>query len=101
MLILAESLKEIRFSQLMEVYSDSIAQAASRWKELPPGLALQLAEQDQYQYLREVFFPTRGAVCAIWEGMLRPCGWSHTGMAFLWKRWKPHLLSGKTAMHPV
>ena len=67
MLVLTHSLRELRFGELMAVYIDSIAEAASDWPDLPPGLACQLAEQDVYQYLKDVFFPTQGAVCALWE----------------------------------
>ena len=67
MLVIAKSLRELRFGELMEVYSDSIGEAASDWPDLPRGLALQLAEQDMYQYLKTVFFTTPGALYAIWE----------------------------------
>ena len=67
MLILAQSLRELRFAELMEVYADSNREKASDWPDLPPMFALQLAEQDSYQYLKDVFFPTPGALCAVWE----------------------------------
>ena len=67
MLIIANSLRELRFGELMEVYADSNAKKASDWPNLPRGFALQLAEQDFRQYLNDVFFRTPGAVCAIWE----------------------------------
>ena len=46
MLILARSLRELRFSELMEVYADSNLEKAENWPDLPRGLALQLAEQE-------------------------------------------------------
>ena len=67
MLILATSLRQLRFGDLMEVYADSNEEKASDWPNLPHGYALTLAEQDFRQYLVEVFFPTPGAVCAVWE----------------------------------
>lgn len=67
MLILAHSLRDLRFGALMEVYADSNEEKASDWPNLPRGHALTLAEQDFRQYLQEVFFPTVGALCAVWE----------------------------------
>ena len=67
MLIIAKSLRDLRFSELMQVYGQSNREAAQEWKNLPPMFALELAEQDFRQYLQEVFFRTPGAVCCIWE----------------------------------
>lgn len=67
MLVLAHSLRELRFGELMTVYADSNLEAASGRSNLSAAFALQLAEQDLYQYLRDVFFPTSGALCAVWE----------------------------------
>ena len=67
MLILARSLRELRFSELMEVYADSNLEKAEDWSDLPRGFALQLAEQEFRQYLQEVFFAVTGAVCAVWQ----------------------------------
>ncbi len=67
MLILAHSLRELRFGELMRVYEDANLESAQQWKHLPQGFALQLAEQEFRQYLQEVFFATPGALCAIWE----------------------------------
>jgi len=67
MLILAKSLHQIRFGELMQVYADSNGEKASDWPDLPKGFALMQAEQDFRQYLEEVFFRTPSAVCAIWE----------------------------------
>ena len=67
MLILAHSLRDLRFSVLMEVYAQSTEETAMQWPNLPRGYALTLAEQDFRQYLQEVFFPTDGALCAVWE----------------------------------
>ena len=67
MLILATSLRQLRFGELMEVYADSNEEKASDWPNLPRGYALTLAEQDFRQYFAEVFFPIPDAVCAVWE----------------------------------
>lgn len=67
MLNVARSLKDLRFSELMQVYAQSNLEAAEKRKNLPPMFALQLAEQDFRQYLQEVFFPTPGAYLCIWE----------------------------------
>lgn len=67
MMILAHSLQDLRFGALMEVYADSNEEKASDWPNLPRGYALTLAEQDFRQYLQEVFFPTDGALYAVWE----------------------------------
>ena len=67
MLLLAHSLRDLRFGELMEVYAQSNEETAMQWPNLPRGYALTLAEQDLRQYLREVFFPTAGALCAVWE----------------------------------
>lgn len=67
MLMIARSLKELRFGELMEVYADSNREKAEDWPDLPPLFALQLAEQDFRQYLQEVFFKIPGAICAVLE----------------------------------
>lgn len=67
MLIIAKSLRDLRFSELMQVYGQSNREAAQERKNLPPMFALELAEQDFRQYLQQVFFRTPGAVCCIWE----------------------------------
>ena len=67
MLTLATSLCQIRLNELMEVYADSNREKATDWPNLPPLFALEVAEQDHRQYLREVFFQTPGAILAVWE----------------------------------
>lgn len=68
MLIIARRLSALSFSALMDVYEEGNREnAAQIWPDMPPEQALQMAEQEFYQYLREVFFPTPGAVYAIWE----------------------------------
>lgn len=67
MLLIAKSLKDLHFRQLMDVYGESVAREAAKQRDCSHGLALQLAEQDMYHYLKEVFFRTPGAICAVWQ----------------------------------
>lgn len=68
MLLLARSLRELSFGKLMEVYIEgNLENGADLWPQLPENERQIRAEQDFYQYLREVFFNTAGAVYAIWE----------------------------------
>lgn len=60
MLYLAKTLKQLQFGKLMEVYLEGNLEKAAE-------AGLLQAEQDFYQYLKECFFPTDGAVYAIWE----------------------------------
>lgn len=61
MLLLARSLKELKFASLMEVYIEGNLEKAE------DGISLLDAEQDFYQYLQQVFFAQNGAVYCIWE----------------------------------
>lgn len=68
MLIIAEKLHTLSFSSLMEIYEEGNREKArEQWPDLPPEFALQMAEQEFYQYLRESFFTTKGAVYAVWR----------------------------------
>lgn len=68
MLILAHSLRELRFGALMGVYLQGNQEKAERdYPEEPAGAGLRLAEEDFYRYLRECFFRTPGAAYAVWE----------------------------------
>ena len=67
MLLMATKMNMLAFSSLMEVYEESNRENASDlWPDLQPEAALAMGEQAFYQYLREVFFRTPGAVYAIW-----------------------------------
>lgn len=67
MLYFAKRLCELDFGQLMEVYTQSNRENGDlRYSQLPAGERMLRAEQDFYQYLRECFFPTTGAVYALW-----------------------------------
>lgn len=68
MLILATKLHEISFAGLMAVYEEGNREnGALMHPELPENQQILNAEQSFYQYLQESFFPTKGAVYAIWE----------------------------------
>lgn len=68
MLIIAESMRELSFGKLMEVYAEgNLENGRDLWPELPEGQQLLHAEQAFYQYLTEVFYRTSGAAYAIME----------------------------------
>ena len=67
MLTLAVSLRMLRFSELMEVYSETNSKEAENRFGDPAGFGLQQVEQDFRAYLQHVFFRTKGAVYALWE----------------------------------
>ena len=68
MLKIAKTMKELSFSALMEVYLEGNREnGKDSYPEEPEGSQLMLAEQDFYNYLTQVFFPTEGAVYLIWE----------------------------------
>ena len=67
MLYLATKLREVNFSALMGVYEEGNREnGALVHPGLPQGQQILRAEQSFHQYLKEVFFPTAGAVYAIW-----------------------------------
>lgn len=67
MLHIAYSLKTLDFRQLMAVYEEgNLKNGAEFWPDLPAGLQLLRAEQDFYQYIKECFFSTEGAIYALW-----------------------------------
>ena len=68
MLLVARKLKELSFGKLMEVYAEgNLDNGQELWPDEPPFRQQMLAEQDFYDYLRQVFFITPGAVYAIWQ----------------------------------
>ena len=68
MLLIAEKMKELSFSMLMEVYLEGNMEKASEdWPHLPEAFGLQQAELDFYLYLKDVFFNTPGASCSVWQ----------------------------------
>lgn len=67
MLIIVDTMKDLNFRQLMDVYEElNMEQGRLLFPRESPAQWPLLAEQDFYQYLRECFFPTPGAVYAIW-----------------------------------
>jgi GNAT superfamily N-acetyltransferase len=67
MLYLADKLSRLTFSQLMAVYAESNRENAEEfWPELSENERLLRAEEAFYQYLKESFFKTSGAVYAMW-----------------------------------
>lgn len=68
MLYLAHSLSQLHFGSLMAVYGESNRENGREfWPEEPEMRQIQLAEEDFYRYLEQVFFQTPGAVYAVWE----------------------------------
>jgi GNAT superfamily N-acetyltransferase len=68
MLLWFKSVKDLDFRRLMSVYEEgNLENAADRYPDLPPLQGIMQAEQDFYQFLREIFFPTEGAAYAVWE----------------------------------
>ena len=68
MLIIAKKMRDLDFGQLMEIYIEGNLE---KGKELAPeeteARQIALGEQEFYQYLKQVFFRTLGAVYAVWE----------------------------------
>lgn len=68
MLKIVHSMGQIRFSQLMEVYAEGNRKTAcEQYPHLSENEGIMRVEQAFYQYLRECFFGTPGAVYAIWD----------------------------------
>ena len=68
MLTVANRLSQLHFGSLMTVYAESNRENGEEfYPHLPPEQQVFQAEQDFYAYLREVFFPTDGAVYYVWS----------------------------------
>lgn len=68
MLLVADSMKELNFPQLMQVYLEgNLENAEDQWPEESEGRRLQLAEESFRQYLQDDFFRIPGAVYFIWQ----------------------------------
>lgn len=68
MLLTFDKLKDLSFSGLMAVYEEGNKENGEEfWPDMEEGQRLLRAEQEFHQYLREIFFPTEGAVYCIWE----------------------------------
>lgn len=67
-LIIAKSLKELSFSQLMQVYAEgNLENGREFWPDETEQRQMMLAEQEFYNYLSQVFFHTEDAVYMVWE----------------------------------
>lgn len=67
-LIVARSMNELSFGKLMEVYAEgNLENGRDFWPYEPEARQIALAEQEFYNYLRQVFFRTPGAGYLIWE----------------------------------
>ncbi|MBO5952585.1 MAG: GNAT family N-acetyltransferase [Oscillospiraceae bacterium] len=68
MLKLIRSCLELKYNEIMDVYGESLRNAAkTEYRGFDRNEAVILAEQDFYAYIREVFFCTEGAVYVVWE----------------------------------
>ena len=68
MLLILDKLKDLSFSQLMDVYEEGNRKNAEEfWPDLDLSQQILQAEQEFYQYLLQVFFPTAHARYYIWE----------------------------------
>lgn len=67
LLLVVEKMGDLNFRQLMDVYQEgNLEDAAEFFPNVPENQWPLLAEQSFYQYLREIFFATEGALYAIW-----------------------------------
>ncbi len=67
MLCIFYRLKEMDFGKLMELYSEGNREnAEDQYTQEDLNIGILLVEQNFYQYLNEVFFPTKGAFYAVW-----------------------------------
>lgn len=67
MLLIAKSLRELDFRQLMDVYEEgNRGNARERFPHLPLEQGVAEAEQDFYAFLKEGFFSNRGAFYGVW-----------------------------------
>ena len=61
-------LKDLVFSQLMQIYEEGNRENAMEfWPELEDNMRMIRAEQEFYQYLKQVFFPAEQACYCVWE----------------------------------
>ena len=68
MLLICNRLSQIRFGQLMEVYSESVAENGEEfYPDLSSNEQILRAEQDFYAYLQSGFFTRPGDQYCIWE----------------------------------
>lgn len=67
MIVIAENMKQLDFSQLMDVYEQSnLLSSMELDHRYSKHERLLQVEQDQYAYYQQEFFSQRGAFCAVW-----------------------------------
>lgn len=67
MLHIARKITELSYEKLMNVYIETLQNAAAeRFSGESEYYALQMAEQDWYQYLNECFYKTKEVFVAVW-----------------------------------
>ena len=102
MLIIAESLAQLDFDALMDIYVEGNRENGERlWPEKPEEDGMTLAKREFHRYLMEQFLqsPVRFTLSGKWMvTMSALCGWNHTGMGSFWRRWRPDRRNGKRAM---
>ena len=68
MLKIINNLSQLKFSNLMYVYSEgNLENGAERYPQLQPAAQIREAELDFYGYLSDVFFNEQDAFYAVWE----------------------------------
>lgn len=68
MLIVAQTMEELDFEQLMDIYIEGNREnAEEQWPELPCAEGLERAKQGFRKYLEIGFFPKHGARYMVWE----------------------------------
>lgn len=68
MLRLFTKLRDIDFGRLMALYTEGNRENAEQlYSDYDLNVGIMKAEQDFYQYLKEVFFTVPGAFYAVWE----------------------------------
>ena len=68
MLKIVNRMNQLKFSELMYVYSEGNREnGAERYPNLSIDAQIREAEADFYNYLNDVFFKTEGTFYAIWE----------------------------------
>ena len=68
MLKIVNGMNQLKFSELMYVYSEGNREnGAERYPNLSVDAQIREAEFDFYNYLNDVFFRTEGTFYAIWE----------------------------------
>lgn len=68
MLVIIRSIRELQFTALMDIYEQSNLEAGQQqWPQEHEARQLALAEQDFFDYLKQSFFPTPGAIYCLWK----------------------------------